>query len=81
MNKTIPKAIQLADQFEVKGFLGEHRFAKEQWCAEAAIELRALHAANMDALDWYDAARSELDAARVRIAELESLLGTMKQQS
>lgn len=81
MNKTIPKAIQLADQFEVKGFLGEHCFAKEQWCAEAAIELRALHAANMDALDWYDAARSELDTARARIAELESLLGTMKQQS
>lgn len=75
MNKTVPKAIELADQFEVRGFLGEHRFAREQWCTEAAIELRALHAANVDAYDWFNACRAELDAANKRVAELESLLG------
>ena len=39
-----PNALRLADQYEVEGFLQEHRFAKDHWCRQAAAELRGQHA-------------------------------------
>ena len=39
-----PMALILADKYEVQGFLGDHRFAKDEWCSQAAVELRRLHA-------------------------------------
>ena len=42
--KNQPEALQLADKYEAHGFLGDHRFAKDQWCSQAAAELRRQHA-------------------------------------
>ena len=39
-----PEALRLARKFEEIGFMGDHRFAKDKWCREAAAELRRLHA-------------------------------------
>ncbi len=39
-----PEAIRLADKYEAHGFLGDHRFAKDHWCRQAAAELRRQHA-------------------------------------
>ena len=39
-----PAALRLADKYEAHGFLGDHRFAKDQWCSQAAAELRRQHA-------------------------------------
>ena len=39
-----PEALRLADKYEAHGFLGDHRFAKEHWCSQAATELRRQHA-------------------------------------
>ena len=39
-----PMALSLADKYEIEGFLGDHRFAQELWCRQAATELRCLHA-------------------------------------
>ena len=39
-----PLALRLADKYEVHGFLGDHSFAKEQWCSQVAVELRRQHA-------------------------------------
>ena len=39
-----PEALRLADKYEAHGFLGDHRFAKDQWCSQAAAELRRQHA-------------------------------------
>ena len=41
---TKPEALRLADKYEVEGFVGEHRFAQNEWCRQAAVELRRLHA-------------------------------------
>ena len=41
-----PEALRLADKYEVEGFLQDQRFAQEQWCRQAALELRRLHAEN-----------------------------------
>ena len=41
-----PEALRLARKFEEIGFVGDHRFAKDKWCREAAAELRRLHAEN-----------------------------------
>lgn len=38
------EALRLADKYEAHGFLGDHRFAQEHWCKQAAAELRAQHA-------------------------------------
>ena len=38
-----PVAIRLADKYEAHGFLGDHRFAKDHWCIQAAAELRSQH--------------------------------------
>ena len=39
-----PVALRLADKYEVHGFLGEQRYAKDYWCSQAATELRRQHA-------------------------------------
>ena len=39
-----PEALRLADKYEIEGFLQDHRFAQEQWCRQAAAELRRQHA-------------------------------------
>ena len=39
-----PEALRLADKYEAHGFLGDHRFAQEHWCRQAAAELRRQHA-------------------------------------
>lgn len=39
-----PEALRLADKYEAHGFLGNHRFAQEHWCRQAATELRSQHA-------------------------------------
>ena len=38
-----PEALRLADKYEVDGFLGDHRFAQNEWCRQAAAELRTQH--------------------------------------
>ena len=44
MTHTQPEALRLADKYEIEGFLQSYRFAQEQWCRQAAVELRRLHA-------------------------------------
>ena len=39
-----PEALRLARKFEEVGFMGDHRFAKDHWCRQAAAELRSQHA-------------------------------------
>ena len=39
-----PEALRLADKYEAHGFLGDHRFAQDHWCRQAAAELRRQHA-------------------------------------
>lgn len=39
-----PESLRLADKYEAHGFLGDHRFAKDHWCIQAAAELRRQHA-------------------------------------
>ena len=39
-----PESLRLADKYEAHGFLGDHRFAQEHWCKQAAAELRRQHA-------------------------------------
>jgi hypothetical protein len=39
-----PEALRLADKYEAHGFLGDHSFAKDHWCTQAAAELRSQHA-------------------------------------
>ena len=54
-----PEALRLADKYEAHGFLGDHRFAKDHWCIQAAAELRSQHAR---------IAELEKDAARLLYA-------------
>ena len=39
-----PEALRLARKFEEVGFMGDHRFAQDHWCRQAAAELRFQHA-------------------------------------
>ena len=39
-----PEALRLARKFEEVGFMGDHRFAQDHWCRQAAAELRRQHA-------------------------------------
>ena len=39
-----PMALILADKYEIEGFLQDHRYAKDYWCSQAAVELRRQHA-------------------------------------
>ena len=48
MTHTQPEALRLADKYEIEGFLQSYRFAQEQWCRQAAVELRRLHARNVE---------------------------------
>ena len=43
-----PEALRLADKYEIEGFLQSYRFAQEQWCRQASVELRRLHARNVE---------------------------------
>ena len=56
-NTQKPVALILADKYEVQGFLGDHSSAKEQWCSQAAVELRRQHERI-----------AELEAARITYA-------------
>ena len=38
------EALRLARKFEEVGFMGDHRFAKDHWCRQAAAELRSQYA-------------------------------------
>ena len=62
-----PEALRLARKFEEVGFMGDHRFAKDHWCRQAAAELRHQHA-RIEELE--DVA----DMAIKRIEELEAQL-------
>ena len=48
-----PVALRLADKYEVQGFLGDHRFAKDEWCRQAAVELLRQHA-RIEQLEKYE---------------------------
>ena len=58
-----PEALRLARKFEEVGFMGDHRFAKDHWCRQAAAELRHQHARITELEDV-------ADMAIKRIAEL-----------
>ena len=58
-----PEALRLARKFEEIGFMGEHKFAKDKWCREAAAELRRLHAENAGL-------NSEVESLQARVQEL-----------
>ena len=60
-----PEALRLARKFEEVGFMGDHRFAKDHWCRQAAAELRSQHARIAELEDV-------ADMAIKRIAELEA---------
>ena len=56
-----PEALRLADKFEVNGFLSDYTFAQNQWCSQAAVELRRLHAENLELRaqnDFFEAIKS-----------------------
>lgn len=82
--KNQPEALRLADKYEVEGFLQDHRFAQEQWCSQAAVELRRLHAENQslqseavhNASIIGASAETEL-ALRARVEELERELAAI----
>ena len=58
-----PEAQRLANEYEYVGFIEKHRFAKDDWCRKAALELRSLYAENA--------------ALHARIAELEAQLAAI----
>ena len=63
LNTKQPEALRLARKFEEVGFMGDHRFAKDHWCRQAAAELRSQHARIKELEDV-------ADMAIKRIAEL-----------
>ena len=65
-----PDALRLARKFEEVGFMGDHRFAKDHWCRQAAAELRRQHARIAELED-------ATDIAIERIAELEAQLSAI----
>ena len=67
-----PEALRLADMYEVEGFLQDHRFAQNEWCRQAAVELRRLHAANVECMEWNEAARQDILSLRAQVQELEA---------
>ena len=83
-NTQQPEALRLADKYEVQGFLGDHRFAKEQWCSQAAAELRRLHERDMRAdvqikelLQTIEDLERCSEMLSQRIAELEAQLSAI----
>ena len=69
-----PEALRLADKYEVEGFLQDHRFAQNEWCNQAAVELRRLHAVNVECMEWNEAARQDILSLRAQVQELEAQL-------
>lgn len=71
-----PEALRLADKYEneVEEFLRDHRFVQDEWCRQATLELRRLHAANIYCMDWYESASQEIVNLRARVQELEGQL-------
>ena len=68
--KQQPEALRLARKFEEVGFMGDHQFAKDHWCRQAAAELRHQHARVTELEDV-------ADMAIKRIAELEAQLSAI----
>ena len=69
-----PEALRLADKYEVEGFLQDHRFAQNEWCRQAAAELRSLYAGNAALRTGYEATRYEIESLRARVQELGEML-------
>lgn len=65
-----PEALRLARKFEEVGFVGDHKFAQDRWCREAAVELRRQHARIAELEDV-------ADMAIKRIAEQEAQLAAI----
>lgn len=61
MNTQRLDAVVLADQFEKDGFIGSHRFAQNEWCAKAAIELRRLHQSAKEGWEYANKLARELE--------------------
>ena len=72
-----PEALRLADKYEEEGFLQDHRFAQNEWCRQAAVELRRLHAANVECMEWNEAARQDILSLRAQVQELEAQLASI----
>lgn len=69
-----PEALRLADKYEVEGFLQDHLFAQNEWCNQAAAELRSLYAGNAALRTGYEATRYEIESLRARVQELGQML-------
>ena len=67
MDTNKPMALRLADKYEHEGFLSDHKFAQNQWCYQAAAELRRLHAENSTLQSCYDAACMEVASLHNRL--------------
>lgn len=87
MDTNKPMALRLADKYEHEGFLSDHKFAQNQWCSHAAVELRRLHAENealSNKLKTFEAIGGAVDdlqllrmgyaAARLEIESLQTRL-------
>lgn len=66
MNAQRLDAVVLADQFEKNGFIGSHRFAQNEWCAKAAIELRRLHESAQEGWQYANKLARELEEQHQR---------------
>lgn len=67
METNQPMALRLADKHEYEGFLSDHKFSQNQWCSQAAVELRRLHAENTLLQSGYDSARMEIASLHERL--------------
>ena len=67
---TQPGALRLARKFEEVGFVGDHKFAQDKWCREAAVELRRLHSENQDLRTRHYCNTAEVEALQNRVQEL-----------
>ncbi len=82
-----PEALRLADQYEIEGFLQDHRFAKDHWCRQAAAELRRLNScvnefeseAQANARIIGSSAENEL-ALRARVQELQRRVAKLENE-
>lgn len=87
MDTKQPEALRLADKYEHEGFFSDQRFAQNQWCSHAAVELRRLHAENealSNKLQTFEALGGAVDdlqllrmgyaAARLEIESLQARL-------
>ena len=65
MTQSQPEALRLAHKYDVVGFVGEHRFAQDKWCRDAAAELRRQHARIEELEAQLSEYRSELKTKEV----------------